>query len=93
MRRLPGEHLAPRCIMGRRQAGGGSVMLWAMYDLEIKDSVVHVDVTNTTYLTIVAEHVHPFIETVFTDGCGLFQQDNVPCQRANTVQERFEVLT
>lgn len=45
------------------------------------------------HLTIVAEHVHPFIETVFTDGRVLFQQDNIPCQRASTVQERFEVLT
>lgn len=66
-----------------------------MSNLETKDPVVHVDVTltNITDLSIVAEHVHPFIETVFPDGCGLFQQDNVPCQRANTVQERFEVLT
>ena len=29
-----------------------------------------------TYLNIVADHLHPFMETVFLDGCGLFQQDN-----------------
>lgn len=31
VRRLPGEHMAPGCTMGRRRAGGGSVMLWAMF--------------------------------------------------------------
>ena len=28
---LHGEHMAPGCTMGRRQAGGGSLMLWAMF--------------------------------------------------------------
>ena len=31
VRHLPGEHMAPGCTMGRRQAGRGSVMLWAMF--------------------------------------------------------------
>ncbi len=29
--RLPGEHMAPGSTTGRRQAGGGSVMLYAMF--------------------------------------------------------------
>lgn len=33
--------------------------------------------TCTTYLSITADHVHPFTETVFPDECGLFQQDNL----------------
>ena len=39
---------------------------------------IHVDVTltHTTYLSTVADHVHPFMEPVFPEGCGLFQQDN-----------------
>lgn len=53
--------------------------------LEPLGPVIHVDVTLThsTYLNIAADHVHPFIETVMPDGCGLFQQDNAPCHRAN----------
>ncbi|KAK3543439.1 hypothetical protein QTP70_020917, partial [Hemibagrus guttatus] len=42
----------------------------------------------------------PFMETVFPDGCGLFQQDNAPCHKAKMLQEwfdehnnEFEVLT
>ncbi|KAK3516948.1 hypothetical protein QTP70_028239, partial [Hemibagrus guttatus] len=100
--RLPGEHMAPGCTMGRRQAGGGSVMLWAMFCWETLGPADHVDVTLTctTYLCIVVEHVYPFMETVFPDGCGVFQQDNVACPKAKIIQEwfdecnnQFEVLT
>ncbi|KAK3519523.1 hypothetical protein QTP70_033853, partial [Hemibagrus guttatus] len=35
-------------------------------------------------------HVHPFMETVFPDGCGLFQQDNAPCHKAKIIQEWFD---
>ncbi|KAK3561744.1 hypothetical protein QTP86_012991 [Hemibagrus guttatus] len=95
---LPGEHIAPGCTMGRRRVGGGSVLLWAMFCWETLGPAVHVDVTLTrsTYLSIVADHVHPFMETLFPDGCGLFQQD----KKAEMVQEwfdehnnQFEVLT
>jgi len=46
--------------------------------------------TQTTYLNTVAVQVHPFTEMVFPDGSGFFQQDNVPCHTATTVQEWFE---
>ncbi|KAK3505544.1 hypothetical protein QTP70_020619, partial [Hemibagrus guttatus] len=29
-------------------------------------------------------------ETLFPDGCGLFQQDNAPCHKAEMVQEWFD---
>ena len=63
---------------------------------------IHLDVTltHTTYLNIAADHVHPFMETIFPDGCGFFQQDNTPCKKTNMFQEwfeehnnKFEVLT
>ena len=77
--------------MRRRQASGGSMMLWAMFCWETLGPAFHVDVTLTcnTYLSIAADHVHPFMETVFPDGCGLFQPDNVPCKKAKMVQEWF----
>ncbi|KAK3519048.1 hypothetical protein QTP70_016372 [Hemibagrus guttatus] len=91
-RLLPGEHMAPGCTMGRRRAGGGSVMLWAMFCWETLGPAVHVDVTLTrsTYLSIVADHVHSFMETLFPDGCVLYQQDNAPCHKAEMVQEWFD---
>lgn len=43
-----------------------------------------------TYLSTVANHVHPFMKTVFPDGCGLFQQIKASCHKAEVVQEWFE---
>ncbi|KAK3511175.1 hypothetical protein QTP70_032220, partial [Hemibagrus guttatus] len=63
--------MAPGCTMGRRQASRGSVMLWAVFCWEtLGPAIIHVDVTLTctTYLSIAADHVHPFMEMfeVFT---------------------------
>ncbi|MCJ8748985.1 hypothetical protein PDJAM_G00170790 [Pangasius djambal] len=57
VRRLPGEETAPGCTMGRRRAGGGSVMVWAMFFWETSGPGVHVDVTvtRTTYLNTAAD--------------------------------------
>ncbi len=49
------EEMAAGCTMGRKQSGRGSVMLWAMFSWE-----VDVTLTHTTYLKIVADHIHPF---------------------------------
>ena len=43
---LPVEHMTPGCTMGRRQAGGGSVMLWAIFCWETLGPAIHVDVTH-----------------------------------------------
>ena len=51
---------------------------------------VDVTLTRTTYLNIVTDHVHPFMEMEFHDGCGLFQPNNVPCLKTKIVQEWFE---
>jgi len=64
-------------------------MLWATFCWETLGPAIHVDVTltRTTYLTIVADQVHPFMETAFPNGSGLFQQDNAACHTAKMVQE------
>ena len=41
------EHMAPGCTMGRRQAGGGSVIFWAMFCWETLRPAILVDVTLT----------------------------------------------
>ncbi|KAK3531484.1 hypothetical protein QTP70_023275, partial [Hemibagrus guttatus] len=63
-----------------------------LFCCETSGPAIHVDVTLTctTYLSTVADHVHPFMETVFPDACGLFQQDNAPCHKAKMVQEWFD---
>ena len=78
--------------MDRRQAGGDSQMLRATFCWETLSLAIHVDVplTCTTCLSIVADHVHPFIETGFPDGSGVFQQVNAPCHKAKHCQGWFE---
>ena len=58
---LPGEHMASGCTMVGRQTGAGSVMLWAMLCWGTLGPAIHMDVTltGTTYLSIVADHIHP----------------------------------
>lgn len=86
VRRLSGGEVEPECTVG------GVVMLWAMFCWETLGPAVHVDdaLTGSTYLNIIADQVHPFMETVFPDGSGLFQQDNAPCRTEETVLEWFE---
>ena len=53
--------MASGCTMVGRQTGAGSVMLWAMLCWGTLGPAIHVDVTltGTTYLSIVADHIHP----------------------------------
>ncbi|KAK3562667.1 hypothetical protein QTP86_004084 [Hemibagrus guttatus] len=75
--RLLGEHMAPGCTMRRRQAGGGSVMLWAMFCWETLGPAIHVDVTltRTTYPSIFAEFTTNMLRK--RQGCGTRGQTNV----------------
>lgn len=58
--------------------------------LEKLEPVIYVDVTftHTTYLSIVANHVHPAMDIVLPDGCGLFQQDDVLSHKAKMIQQQ-----
>ncbi len=45
---------------------------------------------NTTAdLSIVADHVHPFMTTVYPSSDGYFQQDNAPCYKAQIISDWF----
>ncbi|MCI4377385.1 hypothetical protein PGIGA_G00202980 [Pangasianodon gigas] len=87
--------MAPGCSTGRRQAGGGSVMPWAMFCWETLGPGIYVSatLTRTTYLNIVADQVHPFMATVFPNGSGLLQQDNVPCHTAKLFRNSLRNMT
>ncbi|MCJ8733570.1 hypothetical protein PDJAM_G00225080 [Pangasius djambal] len=87
--RLPGEKTAPGCTMGRRQAGGGSVMPWTMFCWENLGPGIHVDVTLThsTYLNIVADQVHPFMATVFPNGTPRARADHKPGSACGSAPE------
>ncbi len=43
----------------------------------------------TAYLSIVANHVHPFMTTVYPSSDGYFQKDNAPCHKAQILSDWF----
>ncbi len=43
----------------------------------------------TAYLSIVSDHVHPFMTTVYPSSDGDFQQDNSPCHKAQIISDWF----
>ncbi len=43
----------------------------------------------TAYLSIIADHVHPFMTTVYPSSDGYFQQDNAPCHKAQIISDWF----
>ena len=86
---LPGEELAPGCTVGSRQVGGGSVMPWAVFCWE---TLVRAFMSfDTCHL---AKHCcgpgAPLHGNGISHSSDLFQQDNVPCHKAQIVWEWFE---
>ena len=43
----------------------------------------------TAYPSIVADHVHPSMTTLYPSSDGCFQQDNAPCHKARTISNWF----
>jgi len=41
------------------------------------------------YLSIVSDHVHPFMATMFPSSDGYFQQDDAPCHKARIISNWF----
>jgi len=39
----------------------------------------------TAYLSIVSDHVHPIMATMYPPSDGYFQQDNAPCHKARII--------
>ncbi len=61
------------CLVSTVQAGGGGVGNIFLVPIEHR-------LNSTAYLSIVVDHVHPFMTTVCPSS---FQQDNAPSQSSN----------
>ncbi len=81
----------PSCLVSTVQAGGGAVMVWGIYSWHTLGPLVPIEhrLTATAYRSIVADHVHPFITTVYPSSDGYFQQDNAPCRKAKIISDWF----
>ncbi len=60
------ESMDPSCLVSTVQAGGG-VMVWGIFSCHTLGPLVPIEhhLNTTAYLSIVADHVHPFMTTVY----------------------------
>ncbi len=77
------------CLVSTVQAGG--VMVWGIFSWHTLCLLVPIEhrFNATVYLSIVADHVHPFITTVYLSSDDYFQQDNAPCHKAQIISDWF----
>ncbi len=81
----------PSCLVSTVQAGGGDgVMVWGIFSWHTLGTLVSIEhrLNATVYLSIVSDHVHPFITTVH-HLLMYFQQDNAPCHKAQIISDWF----
>ncbi len=79
----------PSCLVSTVQAGGG-VMVGDIFLAHFGPLVPIEHCLNTTiYLSIVADHVHPFMTTVYPSSDRYFQQDNAQCHKAQIIPDWF----
>ncbi len=81
----------PSCLVSTVQAGGGGVMVWGIFSWHTLGPLVPIEhcLNTTAYLSIVADHVHPFMTTVYSSSDDYFQQDNAPCHKAQIISDWF----
>ncbi len=85
------KSMDPSCLVSTVQTGGGGVMVWGIFSLDTLCPLVSVEhrLNSTAYLSIVADHVHPFMTTVYPSSDVYFQQDNAQCNKAQIISDWF----
>ncbi len=53
------------CLVSTVQAGGGGVMMWGIFSWHTSPVPIERCLNATVYLSIVVDHVHPFMTTVY----------------------------
>jgi len=66
-------------------------MVWGMFSWHTLGSLVPIGhrLNATAYLSIVSDHVHPFMVTMSPSSDGYFQQDNAPRHKAGILSNWF----
>ncbi len=85
------ESMDPSCLVSKVQAAAGGVMVWGIFSWQTLGPLVPIEhrLNATAYLSIVADHLHHFMITVYPSSDGYFQQDNAPCHKAQIISDWF----
>ncbi len=80
------ESMDPSCLVLMVQASGGGLIVWGIFSWHTFGPSVLIEhrLNATAYLSIVADHVHPFMSKVYPSSDSYFQQHNAPCHKAQT---------
>ncbi|GFX91827.1 transposable element Tcb2 transposase [Trichonephila clavipes] len=87
--RQPRESMDPTCPQGTIQIGGDFVMVWGLCSWRDMGPLIRLDMTLTSdrYVSILSDHLHPFMSIVHSDGLGEFQQDNATLHTSRIAAE------
>ncbi len=85
------ESMDPSCLVSTVQAPGGGVMVWGIFSWHTLGPLVPIEhrLNAPAYLSIVADHIHPFMTTVYPSSDVYFQQDNASCHKAQIISDWF----
>jgi len=72
--RKQNENMDPSCLVTTVQGSGGGVMVWGMFSWHFLGPLVQIGhcLNATAYLSIVSDHVHPFLATMYPFKIGFF---------------------
>ncbi len=66
-------------------------MVWGIFSWHTLGPLVPIEhrLNATACLSIIADHVRPFMTTLYLSSDGYFQQDNAPCLKAQIISDWF----
>ncbi len=84
------ESMDPSCLVSTVQAAGGGLMVWGIFSWHTLGPILPTEhcLNATAYLSIVDDHIHPFMTTVY-HLLMYFQQDTAPCHKAQIISDWF----
>jgi len=84
------ENTDPSCLVTTVQAGGGGVMVWGIFSWHSLGPLVPIEhcLNATACLSIVSDHVHLVMSTMYPFSDGYLEQDNA-CHKAWIISNWF----
>ncbi len=70
-------------------------MVWGIFSWHTLGPLVPIEhrLNTTAYLSIVADHFHPFMTAVYPSSDDYFQQDNAPCHKTQIILKQYDEFT